>query len=324
MSHLASFARFGLVAVAAVALGAACGGKSVDVDGGDEGGSSAGGTPGSGATSSTSGKPPVGGSIGTGGTGATPVGGATSTSGTGSGGNLNLACVAQPEAGPCEAAQPAWYHDAGIGICRPFTYGGCGGNDNRYTSLEECQKACPSQGLNYDACTQPSDCVVTGTGCCGVCDSPSLTKHDFIAYNRKYQAALQCAGVPLTLPPPGSSEPAGAPVACAPCPPVVGGARQYFVPDCVQNQCTVVDLRDPQFTACMTAEDCTYRLGTACCASCHESEAIALRKDARIESLVCSGDGDVACGACPPISPKAAPIPQCGANGRCELAYLAY
>ena len=36
-----------------------------------------------------------------------------------------------------------WYYNAKLGKCQKFTYGGCGGNDNKFGSLEECQAACP-------------------------------------------------------------------------------------------------------------------------------------------------------------------------------------
>lgn len=40
-------------------------------------------------------------------------------------------CTQAPERGPCRAAIPSWYFDAGMAECRPFLYGGCqvGGQD---------------------------------------------------------------------------------------------------------------------------------------------------------------------------------------------------
>jgi hypothetical protein len=315
MSQLASLARFVGSTLFALALGSACGGKSFEADGDDDGGSSAGGTSSQSGTKATAGK--AQGGVGTGGT-TLATAGTTSTSGTGSGGAVTGRCSGPPEVGPCEAAQPAWYHDESTGICRPFTYGGCEGNANRYDSLAACQDACKS-GPNYDACNAPSECVVAGTGCCGICDSPSLSAQDFVAYNRKYAPLLQCA-VPLGLPLPDDT--AGAPIACAPCPPVADGALEYFVPDCVQNQCRVLDLRDPQFTACTTDEDCTFRYGTSCCQTCNVADAIPLRTDAKLEARLC--DGAAACAACPPVDLKSRPVPLCGASGRCELRYIAF
>ncbi|KAK7067429.1 hypothetical protein SK128_019083, partial [Halocaridina rubra] len=63
----------------------------------------------------------------------------------------NNACV-EPEGmeacnlprveGPCTGSVPAWYHDSASGTCKPFIYGGCLGNNNRYSSKEECEETC--------------------------------------------------------------------------------------------------------------------------------------------------------------------------------------
>lgn len=309
MRKLASFVRFAGCTVLALALASACGGKSFvsgDDDDDDRGGSSAGGTSSVAGTKPVAGKSQggtssAGGSVGTSGTG---------VGATGGGGYAGEGCTAFPDPGMCNAYLPSWYHEASTGICRPFAYGGCGGNANRYASLEDCQKACPGAAPNYDACMRPSDCVVAGTGCCGVCDSPSLTKHDLIAYNVQYQGLLQC-GVALGLPAP----PDDGDVACAPCPPVAGGSLKYFLPDCVQNQCVVTDLRESPLTECTTNEDCTIRFGTGCCQSCSASDAVALRKDANIEKLVC-GDILIGCPDC--ATPTTGAVARCY-SGRCEL-----
>ncbi len=327
MRHLTSFARFTGTAALALALSSACGGKSLNPgDGDDDGGTSAGGTTNTAGTN-TAGRP-VGGTSSVGGTG---VGGTdpgvagTGVAGTGVGGNgpYNPACAAPPDAGPCFASQAAWYHDANTGVCRPFTYGGCEGNLNRYPSLGACLMSCRGVSPDYDACTQPSDCILDGTGCCGVCDSPNLSKHDFLAYNKKYQAAFQCSGIPLGLPAPGGNGGADVP-ACAPCPDIASGSRKFFVPDCVQNQCAVVDLREAEFTACMSDSDCTYRFGTGCCQSCNPADAIAVRKDAKLEPLLCANTGPIACAACPAPTPRDLPVSLCRGDNRCELAYIAF
>ena len=194
MTPLASFARFASGTTFALVLISACGGKSFSgTDGGDGGTTAAGGSSHAGATNEAGqahGGTGAGGSITYAGTGA----GGITTAGTGGGTNSDPACSAAPASGTCDALFfPSWYHDTSTGICRPFVYGGCGGNKNRYDSLEACQKACPGGNPNYDACKQPSDCVVTGTGCCGICDSPNLTPWDLISYNRQDAQFLQCA-----------------------------------------------------------------------------------------------------------------------------------
>ncbi|KAL4420439.1 hypothetical protein ABPG75_010095 [Micractinium tetrahymenae] len=50
-------------------------------------------------------------------------------------------CTQPPERGPCRAAVPSWFFDAGMGECRPFLYGGCQGNENRFDSFDACAEA---------------------------------------------------------------------------------------------------------------------------------------------------------------------------------------
>jgi hypothetical protein len=223
-----------------------------------------------------------------------------------------------PISGQCDAYIPSWYNDPSTGICRPFVYGGCGGNANRYPSLEACQKACPGGSPNYDSCKLPSDCLVTGTGCCGICDSPNISAHDLIAYNKQYAGLLQC-GLALDVAAGGAtSAGAAAPIACAPCPAPQGqGTLQYFVPDCVAGQCVVTDLRTSAVTACKTSDECKLRHGTACCEGCGTTDLVAVRNDGSFEKLVCSG-APTPCLACLPGATDA--VPFCGADGHCAIA----
>lgn len=244
-----------------------------------------------------------------------------SSAGTSSGGGSPVtACDAAPETGMCEAYIPSWYHEPSTGICRPFVYGGCGGNDNRYPTLEACQKACPSGNPNYDVCKLPSDCLVTGVGCCGICDGPNITAHDLIAYNREYAGFLQC-GVPFGVAGNAAEPGVAAPIACAPCPaPLPGqGTLQYFVPDCLAGQCAVTDLRTSPVTACKSNEECKLRYGLGCCEGCGPGDVAAVRNDGSFEQLVC-GSGDVACDACAPQPIDA--VAYCGAEGHCEVGFF--
>ena len=315
-------ARLALTATFTIVLASACGGQSFTGTSGEAGSSSTAGSSQGGSTSHA----------GTGSAGRAQAGSATGGSGSGSsagagaggggGGAPDEACGAAPDGGVCNAYFPAWYHDPSTGICRPFAYGGCGGNLNRYTSLAECQKACPARGPNYDACKQPSDCVVTGTGCCGICDGPGITAHDLIAYNKQqYVKALPC-GLALDAAPGGSgSEGAEAPVACAPCGllPFGQGTLKYFVPNCVAGQCVVEDLRTSPVTACKANEDCKVRNGSGCCEGCAGGDPVAVRNDGSFEQLVC--DTSTACAGCLP-APSGA-LPYCGKDGHCQVAFPA-
>ena len=325
MTPIVSFARLGMMATFAMALASACGGQSFSSAGGDAGSSSTAGS-GHGGSTSYAGTGSAGkGLAGSATAGTGSVGGASA--GTGSTSSIGGAapdepCAAAPDMGPCNAYFPAWYHDPSTGICRPFSYGGCGGNLNRYSSLAECQKACPGGSPNYDACKLPSDCVVTGTGCCGICDTPAITTHDLIAYNKQYANLFQC-GSALDVAGGGTgSAGASLPVACVPCPlpPPGQGTLKYFVPNCVAGQCVVEDLRVSAVTACTNSDECKVRRGTGCCEGCGTNgDLFAARNDGSFEKLVCGG----ALVPCPDCLPnKTGALPYC-LDGHCAVAIAA-
>jgi hypothetical protein len=56
-------------------------------------------------------------------------------------------CIADPchqkyDAGPCLAYSPMFYYDRATDRCLKFVYGGCGGNSNRFQTLEACEQRC--------------------------------------------------------------------------------------------------------------------------------------------------------------------------------------
>uniref|UniRef100_A0A3Q2TBH4 Kunitz-type serine protease inhibitor 6 n=1 Tax=Fundulus heteroclitus TaxID=8078 RepID=A0A3Q2TBH4_FUNHE len=55
-------------------------------------------------------------------------------------------CSLSPESGMCRAAFPKFYYDPSSASCQTFVYGGCGGNGNKFDSLEECMTACSGDG----------------------------------------------------------------------------------------------------------------------------------------------------------------------------------
>ncbi|XP_069360607.1 papilin isoform X3 [Maniola hyperantus] len=46
--------------------------------------------------------------------------------------------------GPCDASLMRWFYDSTTDSCSQFTYSGCDGNENRFNSLEECERQCRS------------------------------------------------------------------------------------------------------------------------------------------------------------------------------------
>ncbi|XP_012945199.1 papilin-like [Aplysia californica] len=57
-------------------------------------------------------------------------------------------CRLAADPGPCRAAFPRYYYSHKDRSCQPFTYGGCSGNENNFSTESECQAAC--------VCTQGS------------------------------------------------------------------------------------------------------------------------------------------------------------------------
>jgi papilin len=55
--------------------------------------------------------------------------------------------------GPCKAAFRRWGFKQETGKCEEFIYGGCGGNDNRFETQEECEEKCPAKEV--PVCEQP-------------------------------------------------------------------------------------------------------------------------------------------------------------------------
>jgi hypothetical protein len=68
-------------------------------------------------------------------------------------------CELPFEVGSCDAAFPVFWHNPATGQCEPETWGGCDGNDNRFTMVEECTATCggaPSgQNCEVDGVVSP-------------------------------------------------------------------------------------------------------------------------------------------------------------------------
>ena len=105
-----------------------------------------------------------GSSTGGAGSGGAPTGGASSGGSAGSGGGDSV-CELPFEAGNCLAAFPVYWFDASSGECVERTYGGCGGNDNRFDTQEACETACA--GDPAPSCADASDCssCLATSGC---------------------------------------------------------------------------------------------------------------------------------------------------------------
>jgi len=60
-------------------------------------------------------------------------------------------CRMHKDAGPCEDYRVVWYFEPVGRHCRRFYYGGCGGNDNKFNSSEQCHSRCLWSGYGTAA-----------------------------------------------------------------------------------------------------------------------------------------------------------------------------
>ncbi|XP_056145785.1 collagen, type XXVIII, alpha 2a [Lampris incognitus] len=63
---------------------------------------------------------------------------------------LDPRCNLILEQGSCRDYSIYWYYDKQANACAQFWYGGCGGNDNRYKTEDECKKTCVRHGTGSD------------------------------------------------------------------------------------------------------------------------------------------------------------------------------
>ncbi|CAC5385573.1 BPTI/Kunitz domain-containing protein [Mytilus coruscus] len=54
-------------------------------------------------------------------------------------------CTLPVMKGSCMASIPNYYYNTKTGQCEKFMYGGCGGNDNRFMSMDDCIQSCACQ-----------------------------------------------------------------------------------------------------------------------------------------------------------------------------------
>lgn len=51
-------------------------------------------------------------------------------------------CNQDSDIGPCVGRFKKWTYDRATRRCKVFTFGGCEGNGNRFSSIEECESVC--------------------------------------------------------------------------------------------------------------------------------------------------------------------------------------
>uniref|UniRef100_A0A8C0JBG5 Tissue factor pathway inhibitor n=1 Tax=Chelonoidis abingdonii TaxID=106734 RepID=A0A8C0JBG5_CHEAB len=51
-------------------------------------------------------------------------------------------CMTPADRGLCKANEKRFFYDHSTGRCHPFSYSGCGGNENNFTSKNSCLRTC--------------------------------------------------------------------------------------------------------------------------------------------------------------------------------------
>ena len=59
-------------------------------------------------------------------------------------------CGLKPETGFCRAAFFKYFYNPQSRDCEEFTYGGCGGNDNRFDTYSDCMSTCSDANTSYE------------------------------------------------------------------------------------------------------------------------------------------------------------------------------
>ena len=233
------------------------------------------------------------------GAGASHSAGTSSSAGAPAGGSAGAACTAPQDAGPCEGFFPAFWHDPQTGLCEPFVYGGCSGNENRYPSRDACMQACAATRDDWGGCAHDNDCVLAGPSCCVACD-PAIEQLVAVnlAHEQQYRE-LRCPG-------PGTS--------CEPCIPVPENEQtsKFLKAVCENARCTVLDIRESPLTECQKTSDCVLRDGAGCCAECDGSGWVPVNKNADL-----CGGAPAECDDC--TSPLPANWDVVCLSGRCLL-----
>jgi hypothetical protein len=181
---------------------------------------------------------------------------------------------------------PRYYFNAKTGVCQQFIYGGCGGNENNFETVDACYDGCGGTAVkDVTSCANPWNCTVGSPNCCG-CDQDAGT---LVAIRADavdaYRQSTGCVGV-----------------MCEPCmmPDPTTHTTPYFGATCRAGRCVLYDARETEMGACQTSVDCTLRNGLGCCERCGIS----------LDTLISVN--------------RAAPLPSCGSAPACPPCMPAY
>ena len=62
-------------------------------------------------------------------------------------------CFLPDDHGPCSDSVAKWFYDSRDGVCKQFLFGGCQGNQNQFSTRDECELRCGNvQGKEVFVC----------------------------------------------------------------------------------------------------------------------------------------------------------------------------
>ena len=106
-------------------------------------------------------------------------------------------CSLPEDPGICRAYQPMWFWDPKTKNCRPFGYGGCGGNKNKFGTQEYCLKICGENTKEPEqVCPSFSTSVRNGHWRCSNDQNQDIISNIF---PHKSRCDLHCDGEDISL-----------------------------------------------------------------------------------------------------------------------------
>lgn len=130
----------------------------------------------------------------------------------------------------------------------------------------------PNDVADPTFCTRSSECFIKPADCCqNDCMRDALVTRNSRGFDGYLTSCVERG--------------------CTPC--RVSGR---WVPQCVENRCTIVDLENSDLSACRAAADCKMRWGAVCCEPCSPDPAFDLVSVSRAATFCAAGDSCDPCG----------------------------